>query len=454
MPQQIVRGAAGQRRLAGGIDRREDHAGHAVKRRGEIRSQGQRARVAVRLEHGPDAPGAGLPGRVDQRPDLRGMMCVVGNHPDAARFRHRFEAAPGKREARQRPAGGLQADAAAFRGRDGRQGVQDVVATRQGQAQRGRPPARGPHPAARAGRTRFEVCRAVSGLRIQAVGNAPGGGPHPRGFGIVGAIDHHPGLLRESAETVHQGFRRGEMLHVVEFDVVDDGDLRNIVRQRAVAFVGFDHQPVRGAHPRRGAVRRQFAADAPRGVHAATAQDVRRHRRGRGLAMRAGDGDGPPQLRQHGQHPAAAIERDSLLLRRRAFRMPRLQRGAEDRPVRVLQMRRIVAGCCGNAAGPQPGQRARRAAVAAGDVQAFGCQQPGQAGHADAAHAHQVDARPRRPDPAPEVLAPAAIPGVHGVRALASTRSAKAAVPFFTPSRSAASRRRASRSGCRIVCAR
>src|SRR5439155_15198403 len=90
---------------------------------------------------------------------------------------------------------------------------------------------------------------------------------------------------------------------MVELDVVDHGDvgqvlqeLRRLVEERAVVLVAFDHEIAPAPH----AVTRPLlpeitsdAADEHGWIGAAVRQQPAGERRGRGLAMRAGEDDRP-----------------------------------------------------------------------------------------------------------------------------------------------------------------
>ena len=62
-------------------------------------------------------------------------------------------------------------------------------------------------------------------------------------------------------------------------------------QEGAVAFVGLHHHPFAGAQPRIGAIGIDDAAIDDGGIQPAGIQQRRDQRRGRGLAVGAGDGD-------------------------------------------------------------------------------------------------------------------------------------------------------------------
>jgi hypothetical protein len=91
-------------------------------------------------------------------------------------------------------------------------------------------------------------------------------------------------------------------LHVVVVDVRDHGDDRHQVQERSVRLVGLDDDVVAATQPGIGPGRVQPAADHEGRVESAGGQHAGHEAGGRGLAVRAGDGDAllqPHQFRQH-----------------------------------------------------------------------------------------------------------------------------------------------------------
>src|SRR5207247_1417385 len=85
-------------------------------------------------------------------------------------------------------------------------------------------------------------------------------------------------------------------IRVIEFDVVDDGQLRQVVHElrtfikiRGVIFVAFDNQVIAVANPKAGAKVLYDSADQKRGVESASIQHPRGETGSRGLAVRAGN---------------------------------------------------------------------------------------------------------------------------------------------------------------------
>ena len=107
--------------------------------------------------------------------------------------------------------------------------------------------------------------------------------------------------IHETAERQQHRVEVGVDVGVVELDVVDDGDvgqvlqeLRRLVEERAVVFVAFDDEVAARADAVARALRSEIerdAADQHRRIEAAMRQQPPGQRRGRRLAVRAGEDD-------------------------------------------------------------------------------------------------------------------------------------------------------------------
>ena len=101
------------------------------------------------------------------------------------------------------------------------------------------------------------------------------------------------------------------VIQVLAVDVGDHRQNRAELQERAVAFVGFDHQEIALSHARVGAAHgRGFSADHHRRIEAAGIEDRSGHGRGGGFAVAAGDGDAVFQAHQFGQQFAARDDRE------------------------------------------------------------------------------------------------------------------------------------------------
>jgi len=88
---------------------------------------------------------------------------------------------------------------------------------------------------------------------------------------------------------------------MVELGIGQHRDLRVQLQQRAVGFVGLDHDPLSAAPPGIGAGQAQLAADDVRRIHATAAEDVDDHGRGRRLSVSSGHRHTSAQARDLGQ---------------------------------------------------------------------------------------------------------------------------------------------------------
>ena len=146
----------------------------------------------------------------------------------------------------------------------------------------------------------LETGRAIARRIAEAIGNCPGvRAANPRRVQIVGAIKNRAfGLNEQFREDL---LDRGEVLVIVEvlfFDIENERVLRMEKLQRAVALVAFRDEIFAARIPVRvAAENRNFRADVMRRMQAAFAQNVRRHRGRRRLAVHPRDDD--PALAEH-----------------------------------------------------------------------------------------------------------------------------------------------------------
>ena len=146
---------------------------------------------------------------------------------------------------------------------------------------------------------------------------------------------------------------------MVGLDVRDDGDLRPQLVEGAVVFVGFDDDDVALAVLGvRGDVL-QDAADDDGRIEAGVFEDGGDHRRGRGLAVRAGDADAALLVDDRRQEILAPDDLDALLARRIDFGVRAFDGGGDDDGVDAGEMRGVVADVNVDAAAGQK-SRGRR----------------------------------------------------------------------------------------------
>ena len=162
------------------------------------------------------------------------------------------------------------------------------------------------------------VLEAHIGLRVLAIGNdAPvlDAGDQRLHFRMVRA--HHAkaverNIFNELAESLANLVERAVVIEMLGIDVGDDRYLGRQLQEGAVALVGLDHHPLALAHAGIGAIGVDDAAIDDRRVEPAGVEQRRDHRRRRGLAMRAADGDRLAKAHQFGQHLGAANDRQQL----------------------------------------------------------------------------------------------------------------------------------------------
>ena len=118
-----------------------------------------------------------------------------------------------------------------------------------------------------------------------------------------GAVERH--LVDEGDERVADGVEGAVVIEVLGVDRGDHGDRRRELEERAVGLVGLGHQVLALPEPRVGAEARHAPADDDGRVEAALGEHGADHRRGRRLAVRAGDRDAVLEPHQLGQHLGA-----------------------------------------------------------------------------------------------------------------------------------------------------
>ncbi len=178
-----------------------------------------------------------------------------------------------------------------------------------------------------------QIDRAHIGLRVEPIGHhAPIGDPAHKGLnlGVIGAANRQPikgNVRHEIKKPLTQRIETAPMFHMFGVDI---GDHRNRGRQAvecAVGLVRLDHHPFALPHARVRSIGMDDPAIDDRGIKPARIQQLRHHRRGRGLAMGAGNSDIGFQPHQLAQHFGAPHHRQAARARGIEFRIARLDRG-------------------------------------------------------------------------------------------------------------------------------
>ncbi len=396
-------------RLAGGIDLAQQHRVGRADDLDEILEAVARAGVAVRLEgqHQPAPRERAARGR-DGGGHFDGVVAVVVDDGEGAGgiaplHRHvavALEAAAHALEAREAALHGLVGNAELDRHGDHRQRIAHVVLARQVQhdGQVGQrhavAPLRGEmHLAA----DRAHVDGAHLGVFAEAVaGDRAGHAGHDLAHRrVVGAQDGHA-VERHAVQEVDEGLLELREvvpvgLHVVGVDVRDHRHHGQQVQERGVRLVGLDHDVVAAAELRIRAGAVQAAADHEGRVQARRVEHARHEAGGGGLAVRAGNRDALLQAHQLGQHERARHHGNALLARGQHFGVVRLHGGGGDDRVRAVDVRGGVAHEGADAQAREPSQRGAVGQVGAGDLVAQVQQHFGDAAHARAADADEVD---------------------------------------------------------------
>ena len=234
------------------------------------------------------------------------------------------------------------------------------------------------------------------GLRILAIGDdamvldAADQALHHRMIGAHHreAIERH--VLDEGAKRVLHGVIGLEVIEMLGIDIGDDGDIGRQLEKGAVGFVGLDHHPVAGAEPGIGAIGVDDAAIDHGRIETAGVEQRRHHRGGRGLAMRAGDGDAAFQPHQLRQHLGAAHHRQPLRAGGDKLRIVGFDRRRDDDDAGAVEVFGLMADRDLHAFVAQPLDVGAVGLVGALHDIAEIHQHLGDAAHADAADADKM----------------------------------------------------------------
>jgi hypothetical protein len=157
---------------------------------------------------------------------------------------------------------------------------------------------------------------------------------------------HHTAVKRHLVGEVDERLLQvGEAAVVFEMFVVDVRDHSQCWKQfqkRSIAFVCLGDHDVPASEPRVAAERAQPPADHRGRVEPGALEHQRDHRRGRRLAVGAGDRDAVAEPHQLGKHLRARDHRDLPSRRLADLGIGRPHRRGDHDDVRVADVRRVV----------------------------------------------------------------------------------------------------------------
>src|SRR5882672_12773918 len=340
----------------------------------------------MRLEDDDEPPVAELPCRLDRRPDLRRVMCVIVVHSGSLERAEKLQAAVRAREGLQRgrDVGEWNSDLEGHRGCAGR--VLNVVPSGLPQVD----PAK-----------LFSIVvdgkgadglGAISSVLAEAVRDPPRLRLELSSQVVIRAYDGQAVVRQVEDEPFEKIANRAhvpEVVRVVELDVRDDGAARMVERERSIRLVGLRHQPGRLARPRARAVTDQYGR-----VVAGGDEDVSDHACDRGFSGSARDGDRVGAVDELSQHLGSAQHLQSH--RSRCIQLGRaLDRSAVDQEVLEQDVLGVVADEDAHAGVLELVAGLRLFQVAAADLVAAGEENAGQRRHTRAAGPHQMDSHLR-----------------------------------------------------------
>ena len=210
-------------------------------------------------------------------------------------------------------------------------------------------------------------------------------------------VDAHHGeavegnVLDEGEEGLLGLVEGAVMVEVLGIDVGDDHDVGGKLDEGAVGFIRLHHHPVALAEARIGAIGVDDAAVDDGGIEVAGIEQCGDQRGGRGLAVRAAHGHAGLEAHQLGQHLGAAHDGQVAVARFDQFRIVVLHRGGDDDDLRIAEVLRLVADMHVDAALAQAGDVVVVGEVGALHLVAQRRHHLGDAAHADAADADEMD---------------------------------------------------------------
>ena len=386
--------------LARRVDLGENQCVRLPQRLTETVQQTRRPGIPVRLEHHDQAARSAEPGRLQHRPNLRRVVSVVVHDFDAAGKAVAGIATRRTGEAAQGAGRGIRSDPQPRRRSDGRQRVEQIVATRNRKRQlhRGAPvPDARDHPRGGPGRPELDAIRAHAGGRDLDPAGHDGTRTvrrHPSGLGIIHARHQATALRHAGRERPDRANERVESLVRLQVLVVHVRHHRNLggqMQKRPVALVGLDDHERPAPPPGVAPQGVDHSADDNRRIQPGRVENQSQHGRRGGLAVGPGHGDRPFPLRELRQHRAAPDDGNAPALRVDELRVVRRYRRRDHDDIR-----RPDVGCRMSFRDPNPDRTQssrgpRRLEVGPAHLVARAVQQLRDAAHPDATDAHHVD---------------------------------------------------------------
>ncbi|MEA2068345.1 MAG: hypothetical protein U9P12_04010 [Verrucomicrobiota bacterium] len=353
-----MHGSTSEDVFGGGIDRHEPELFQPLETRWKVLDQRKSAGKAVRLEDCKQTLCPQFLRRLDQRHDLGGMVRIVGNNPDPPSLMHDFKTAAHRLGFLQC----LENFSLCFpdpRNRHRCGGIPLVVVSRHWKHNTG-----------------FRILKRlalwISGTKLV-------------GDGIFGAVEYALFcVFNEFFKAINECRFRIVVLHVVVFDVGDDGIVRRVAGYSAIGFIGLDHHDIAIA-------RNPFDADHLATNAVATAKNLGNHCRGGGFSVRTTNGNAGAVAHQCGQHLAPAGDRNTQLHCPGNLGMRIGYGGGTDEPINGSgNMCPIMPERDFNAVFGKPSSLAVLLEIAARNPEPAFLEQPRHTRHANATDAHEV----------------------------------------------------------------
>src|SRR5712692_286890 len=369
-----------------------------IKGAAEFVPQMLRARVTVRLEEHQQAIELTNARGFERGADFGGVMAVIVDHGYVVDRAFNVEAPADSRESSEAIADQLRGHVQIKSDRCRSRGVAHVVdARRMKELENAEVVAFVSQAKFAAQAFELDVADDEIGLAGSAVGNnralyARDHGLHVRRV----QAQSRRALKRHATDELYEGilnvFQRGILIEMLAGDGGDGGDNGREQQEAAVAFVGFDDEELALTESSGGAGLIDAAADDKCGIEMRRSENGSDHGGRGGFPVSAGHGDAVLEAHQFGQHFCAGDDRDLFLVRFDNFGVVDLDRRRRHYHVRALHVCGFVPFVNRGAEILQAFRDVRGLGVGAGNGIAEREQHFGDAAHADAAYAHQMNA--------------------------------------------------------------